>query len=151
MNHRKSGKKLGRNHHERQALFRSLIKSMFLLGSIKTTESKAKAVLPLIEHLSHRIMTDPDLVARRELFRYFQNQVEVNQVVTLFRELYSGQSQNFTKMVRIRRRMGDDALIVKFSFTKSYPEKKKEDKTSEKKTIKPTKIIKPNKKIKEEK
>lgn len=155
MKHRNFGKKLGRNHHERQALFRSLTRSMFIHGSIKTTEAKAKSVVSTIESLSNTIITKPELIAKRELFRYLQDRNWVNSVCQTFKEIFNGQTKNFTQISRIGRRYGDDALIVKLSFVKPVkfsvkPEKPEESKTKKdtKKTVK-TKI-KPDKKNKKE-
>ena len=49
--HRVAGKKLSRHRDHRKALFKNLIKSLVLHGEVKTTESKAKAVRPLVEKL----------------------------------------------------------------------------------------------------
>jgi large subunit ribosomal protein L17 len=162
MKHRIFGKKLGRNHNERQALFRSLTRSMFTHGAIETTEAKAKAVLPLVEKLSSVIVSKPELTARRELFRYLQDQTWVNNVVTTFKATYADQKSNFTKLTKVKFRQGDNSLVVKLSFTKpvkfsvSKPEKeevKKEVKKAEKqpkKDIKKTVAKKPTKTVKKE-
>lgn len=118
MNHRKFGKKLGRNHNQRKALFRSQVRSFFTYGSINTTETKAKAVSPIIERLCHTILTKPELTAARELYRHLQNRTQVGQVMKVLKESHADQSSNFTKIIRIKRRIGDDALIVKLAFIK---------------------------------
>ena len=150
MKHRVFGKKLGRNHNERQALFRSLTISMFIYGSINTTEAKAKSVVSTIESLSNTIISKPELTAKRELFKTLQDQTWVNNVVKTFKEVFGDQTSNFTQMTRIKRRFGDDALIVKLSFVKPIKfEQKKEVKVEDKKTNK--KEIKASKKTKEDK
>lgn len=143
MKHRIFGKKLGRNHNERQALFRSQTRSMFTYGNITTTEAKAKAVLSLVESLANTITQKSDLLARRELFRHLQDQTQVNLIVTHFKEVFGDQKSNFTKMTRIKRRQGDDALIVNLSFVKPIDfkpvvktEEKREVKKETKKVVK---------------
>lgn len=42
MRHRKSGRKFGRNSTARKAMFRNMVTSLMLHGSIRTTEQKAK-------------------------------------------------------------------------------------------------------------
>jgi large subunit ribosomal protein L17 len=162
MNHRKFGKKLGRNHNQRQALFRSQVRSFFTFGAIKTTETKAKAVSPIIERLCHIIATEPQLIAARELYRHLQNKNQVNQVMKIFKESFTGQSSNFTRLIRIKRRIGDDALIVKLTFIKPLsfvvmpPVAKAETKKikkisvksgskSDEKPVKVKKVVKPTK------
>jgi large subunit ribosomal protein L17 len=150
MKHRVFGKKLGRNHNERQALFRSLTRSMFIYGSINTTEAKAKSVVSTIESLSNTIISKPELTAKRELFKTLQDQTWVNNVVKTFKEVFGDQTSNFTQMTRIKRRFGDDALIVKLSFVKpvKFEQKKEVIKKEVKEKTKPVKKI--AKKIKKE-
>lgn len=151
MNHRKFGKKLGRNHNQRQALFRSQVRSFFTYGSIKTTETKAKAVSPIIERLCHIMATEPPLTASRELYRHLQNRNDVGRVTKIFKESFTDQSSNFTKLTRIKRRIGDDALIVRLSFIKpvsfvaATPVEKIETKKEPKKITKATKTAKTTK------
>lgn len=148
MRHRIFGKKLGRNHNERKALFKSLTKSMFTNGSIQTTRAKSQAIIPTIESLSSMIITKPELISKRELFKTFQDQTWVNNIVKTFKEVFGDQTSNFTKVTQVKRRYGDDALIVKLSFVKPIkinPKKEvkiKEDKKIKKETKKPVKKVK---------
>jgi large subunit ribosomal protein L17 len=143
MRHRIFGKKLGRNHNERKALFNAQTRSMFIYGSIQTTEAKAQAVVSIIESLSNTIITKSELIAKRELFRYLQKQSWVNNVVKTMKEVFGGQTSNFTRITRIKRRFGDDALIVKLEFVKPIKfEKNKPKKVKEKNNKKSTKTIK---------
>jgi large subunit ribosomal protein L17 len=118
MKHRIFGKQLGRNHNQRQALLRGLVKSMFTYGQIETTAAKAKSVIPLVERISSVIVSKPDLIARRELFKYLQDRFWVNNVFSVFKTTFANQKSNFTKTTKIKRRQGDDALIVNLSFVK---------------------------------
>lgn len=150
MKHRVFGKKLGRNFNERKALFRSLVRPMFIHGSIQTTEAKAKSVVSIIESLSNIIITKPELTAKRELFKTLQDQTWVNNTVKTFKEVFGDQTSNFTQMTRIKRRFGDDALIVKLSFVKpiKFDQKKEVIKKETKEKTKPVKKV--VKKIKKE-
>ena len=118
MKHRIFGKKLGRNTRERKALFNSLTRAIFTHGYFQTTEAKAKSVVRTIEHLSNIIMTKSDLDARRELFRHLQDRHWVNNVVETMKKTFEGQTSNFTQRIKVKRRYGDDALVVKMSFVK---------------------------------
>jgi large subunit ribosomal protein L17 len=51
MRHLKAGKKLGRNTSHRRALLRNLVTSLVIEERIETTESKAKAMRPLVEKM----------------------------------------------------------------------------------------------------
>ncbi len=116
MRHRLFGRKLGRNHHQRQALFRSQAQSMFTHGSINTTRAKALAVVPLIEKIC-RLCQKADLSSRRRLFAIFQNRSFVKKIVEIIGPAFKDRQGNFTKITTIKRRLGDDALIVKIEFT----------------------------------
>ena len=118
MKHRIFGKKLGRNHNERQALIRSLVKAIFIHGSIQTTMAKSELIVSSVESLSTTIMTKPELIAKRELFKTLQNQAWVNNVVKTMKETFSGKTSNFTQTVKVGKRFGDDSLMVKLSFVK---------------------------------
>jgi large subunit ribosomal protein L17 len=140
------GKKLGRNFNERKALLKSLTKAMFTHGSIETTEAKVKAIIPMVEGLANTIISKEELTAKRELFKVLQDQHWVNRVVTNFKSVFGDQKSNFTTITKVKRRFGDDALIVKFSFVKAVnfkPEIVKIDKKAKKEV---TKKIKPVKK-----
>lgn len=151
MKHRVFGKKLGRNYNERKALFNSLTKAMFISGSMNTTKARAQAIVSTIESLSNTIMVKPELIAKRELFRVLQNQTWVNNVVAKFKEVFAGQTSNFTKITLVKRRFGDDSLIVNLSFVKPIKfdikkevkvEEKKKTKKPVKKEVKAKKVVK---------
>jgi len=137
MKHRVFGKKLGRNFNERKSLFSSLTKAIFINGSINTTKAKAQSVVSIIESLSNTIIVKPELIAKRELFKVLQDQTWVNNVYKKFKEVFIDQTSNFTKTTLVKRRFGDDALIVKLSFVKPIKfDIKKEVKVEEKKEVK---------------
>lgn len=143
MKHRVFGKKLGRNFNERKSLFNSLTKAIFINGSINTTKAKAQSVVSTIESLSNTIMTKPELIAKRELFRVLQDQTWVNNVVKKFKEVFVDQTSNFTKTTLVKRRFGDDSLIVNLSFIKPIKfDIKKEVKIEDKKEVKAKKPVK---------
>jgi large subunit ribosomal protein L17 len=143
MKHRIFGKKLGRNYDERRALIRSLVRAIFTHGSIQTTKAKAELVIPEIESLSTKIMTKPELFAKRELFKILQSQAWVNNVVAKMKQTFEGQSSNFTNFSKVKRRFGDDSVIVKLSFIKPVKfETKKVKQVVEKSSKKSKKEIK---------
>lgn len=149
MRHRVFGKKLGRTHNQRQALLKNLTRSIFIHGSIKTTNAKAKAVHSLIEKISTKIITKDELIAKRELFKILQDQTWVNNVVSEFKKVFGNQSSNFTKIEKIKFRYGDDSLVVRLSFVKPIKflvKKEIEEKDKKDKKGKKTKEIKKDKK-----
>ena len=149
MKHRIDGKKLCRNFNERKALIKSLTRSVFTYGSIETTKAKVEAIVPTVEKLANIIITKEELTAKRELYKVLQDQHWVNRVVANLKSVFGDQKSNFTTVQKVKRRFGDDALIVKFSFVKAVnfqPEKKEEvkkEKVEKKiKTVKKVKAVK---------
>lgn len=118
MRHRIAGKKLGRNSLQRKALFRSLAKSVLTHGKIITTKAKAKAVVPLVEGLINKIVKSSALLAQRNLHRYFADRSVVSAIYSQVKPAFEGVSSNFTKIVPIGFRRGDNSLMVELSLTK---------------------------------
>ena len=106
-------------------------------------EAKAKAVTPLSEKVVARAKRD-DLSSRRFLYRYFQDRNWVNRIVEAVAAAFSETAANFTQVKRIKRRQGDDALIVRLSFTKPLKLSKEEEKEEKpKKAVKKTTASRP--------
>ena len=117
MRHRISGRHLGRDTNQRKSLYRSQLRSLFTHGFINTTNAKAKSILPLAEKIAAAAVR-ADLNSRRYIFTFFQDRNVVNNIVTAFSTTFPGQTQNFTNLKNVKRRQGDDALIVRLSFVK---------------------------------
>ncbi len=150
MRHRNFGKKLGRNHNQRKALFKNLALSLFTYGAIETTEARVKAVRPLVEKMC-RLALVGDLSARRELFTYFQNQATVNLLCSRMTDVFAGHQNSFVTTQKITRRQGDDALIIKISLVKPFNlklEKTVDKKETKKETVKKVVASKPKAKAK---
>ena len=149
MRHRNFGRQLGRNHNQRKGLFRNQVKEVFTYGAIKTTEAKAKSIVPDVEHLCSIIVTKSSDLVQKELQKTFsKNQTKI--ILEKFALAFVGQTSNFTKITPIKFRQGDNALIVKFAFVKpftSLPVKKVEPKKEKPapKTVKIKKLWKDTK------
>ncbi|MEI7962123.1 MAG: L17 family ribosomal protein, partial [archaeon] len=100
--------------------FKSLVRSVFTHGAIETTSAKARSVISIIEKLSNHIITKDVILAQRELSTYIQDKLLVSQIYHSFKAVFEGQTSNFTKMIKVKIRQGDDALIVKLTFVKPY-------------------------------
>jgi len=136
MRHRGFGKKLSRDYDHRRALFKNLARAFFSnQGKIKTTLAKAKAVQPLIERMISKAAKG-DLVSRRWLFRYFQDQHFVNQIVERFGCQFKERKGGYTRIVRIERRRGDNAVIVRLELVEELKVKSEKLKGREKEKVK---------------
>jgi large subunit ribosomal protein L17 len=61
------GRKFSRDYGSRQALFRALMRSLILSGSIVTTKAKAKAVQPDLDALVN-LAKDTSISKRRQAY-----------------------------------------------------------------------------------
>lgn len=132
MRHNVYGKHLGRRNDERSALFKSLVRNLFLYESIETTEAKAKAIKGLVD----RIITQAKFPATKRLVKQFLNEKQIEE--KLFKEIVPKvQSRNsgYTATIKVGRRLGDGAMVVKMSLlvdtVKSEPKEVKSKKTKE--------------------
>ena len=115
MKRRTKGKKLSRDSSQRKALFKSLINALFIHGEIKTTESKAKAIRGLVDKLITKGKRG-SFQARRLIGAFLQNKKAVNKIVDELAPTLKNRSGGFTKIVRLGRRRGDDAMMVKLEL-----------------------------------
>lgn len=128
MRHRVYGKHLSRDTNERTALFRGLIRNLFLQESITTTESKAKAIKGLVDKLISDSKKNTN-AAKNSIISYLP-QVEVNkklmeEIAPRFPDRISG----FTTLVKLGRRLGDGTMMVKMSLIDDRKIETKEKKT----------------------
>ena len=113
MRHRVYGKHLGRDKNGRQNLFKGLVRSLFIYGTIQTSEAKAKSIKGLIDKVINlarekkslgklqSFLTDKDLADRL-----------VKEIVPKLGSRTSG----YTSFVRMGTRVGDQTMKVKMSL-----------------------------------
>ncbi len=113
MRHSVYGKKLSRNKNQRTALFKSLVQSLIISGSIQTTETKAKSIKGLVD----KIINQAKSPNTQRLVSQFLIQKKVQD--KLFNEVVpalSSRNSGYTSVVKMGRRLGDGAPIVKMSL-----------------------------------
>jgi large subunit ribosomal protein L17 len=142
MRHRVKGKRLGRNKDHRKALFKNLITSLILHEEIKTTEAKAKSVKGLTDRLISRAKTGT-LHSRRLLASFLPSQEAVAKIMDVLGPRFKNRTSGFTRIIRLGKRKGDQAPIVKMELVEKTEEllkkkgkqKKKEPKRRKTKTV----------------
>lgn len=132
MRHRVFGKKLGRDKDHRKALFRNLVTSLVIHEQIKTTEAKAKAIKGLVDRIITKGKTG-SLHARRTLAGFFTNQKAVEKIMKVLAPRFRQRSSGFTRIIRLGRRKGDNAPLVRMELVDKVVEKKKEKKPKKEK------------------
>jgi len=142
MRHRVFGKKLSRTKSQRKALFKSLIVSLILRERIKTTEAKAKAVRGLVEKIITKAKNN-GLHAQRQIASVVHDKKALNKLITEIAPRFKNRSGGFTRILKLGKRRGDQAMIVELSLVeggeaKSSPSslsKKKQKKQKSKKGL----------------
>ena len=110
MRHGKSGRKLNRDGAHRKAMFRNMVTSLLRHGRIRTTDQKAKE----LRRVAARMVTlgKKGTLHARRLAAKTINDPEVLQ--HLFDEIAPGYAERhggYTRIVKIGRRRGDNALM----------------------------------------
>lgn len=115
MRHRNTIKIIDRDASHRKALITNLAKSLLVHESIKTTETKAKAVKPFVE----KIITygkSNSLHTRRELIRIVGTNQIADKVLNTLAPKYKDRKGGYTRIIRLGQRVGDGAKIVLLKF-----------------------------------
>ncbi len=102
------GRRLRRDKNERTALFKNLISSFVLYGSMKTTEAKAKAIKGSIDKLITKAKKGE---AARRLVAPFVNPEALEKLLK-DASGFSKREGGYTTMVRIGKRVADNAGMV---------------------------------------
>jgi len=115
MRHRQVGKKFGRVRGSRVAMLRSLLTSVVLYEKITTTETKAKAVKPLVE----RAITTAkkgDLASRRRLAAVVSTPGAVKKLLEELGPRYASRPGGYTRIIKLGVRQGDGSPMVLLEF-----------------------------------
>ncbi len=117
MRHRVKLHALSRPSDERKALMRSLVRELFIHGTIITTTEKAKAASIFAERMiTHAIAKD--LSARRYVNTFLNDEKLTNKVVDEIAPKYAGRKGGYTRIIKMKKRQGDDAEMAIFQLVK---------------------------------
>ena len=100
----------------RNALFKSLLRSLIIHGKISTTEAKAKEIRPMIEGLvtKARIGT---LASRRFVTAKLGNQEKISKKLCDEIALkYKERSGGYTRIIKLPRRKSDGSTMAVIEF-----------------------------------
>ncbi len=114
MRHKMAGYKLSRNSAQRKALFRNLIRELYIHGRITTTQAKARAVRPVAEKLitkaKHGLAGKIDRVhAQRQVVAYLNDKSVATKVFDELAPRYEERNGGYTRIVKLGKRFGDAA------------------------------------------
>jgi large subunit ribosomal protein L17 len=117
MRHGVAGHHLGRNTAQRKALFRNLVRELYLHERIITTEAKARSIRAdaekLITKAKHGVSSEAYRVhAQRQVVAYLNDKTVAKKVFDEFAPRYAARNGGYTRMIKIGKRQGDAADMV---------------------------------------
>jgi large subunit ribosomal protein L17 len=116
MRHLKKGKKFHRLRGPRRSFLRNLANDLIRAGKIQTTETRAKAIRPVVEKLV-TIGKQGDLAARRLLFSRVHNKAVAQKLCgelgAKYKERHGGYLR-ITKLAQSRKRDGSRLAAIEF-------------------------------------
>jgi len=102
-----------KDFQHRKSMERNLLTSFFTHKSIKTTEKKAKAIVPMIDKLINTANTKDEMNAIRYVMQYLFTKDSSLELFKNVAPKYKGtKTSGFTRIVPIKYRDGDNAKIV---------------------------------------
>ncbi|MBP9761849.1 50S ribosomal protein L17 [Candidatus Saccharibacteria bacterium] len=119
--HGYKGTKFGRERDQREALIQSLAEALIAHGSIKTTASKAKALVPYVEKLVTKAKKG-DLHNRRQVISGLQTVAAAHKLVDEIAPKLTGRTSGHFRIERLDNRKGDNAEMARVSFVDDLKE-----------------------------
>ena len=109
-------RKLNRETRVRKSILSGLTKSVLEFGYVETTEQRAKEARKFVEKMI-TYAKKGDLNSRRKALAFLNNDKDL--VKKLFDEYatkYVDRKGGYTRIIKLKERIGDDALIVRLEL-----------------------------------
>ena len=132
------GKKLKRDTNERKALFKSLMTSLVLKESIRTTEAKAKAIKPEIDKMVTHAKKGTN--ASMQKIHGSLSHIALDKFVSNVAPRFKDRNGGYTRIIKLGGRVGDEAKMVILEWVEKseVPYQKPVKVKKERKTVKTT-------------
>ncbi len=116
MRKRKKGKKLSLKTDQRRAFLKILASNLVMKEKIKTTKTRAKQILPIVEKAVN-LAKKGNLRAVRELNRSFSAKA-AQKIIKDIAPRYTLKQSGFVRMMNIGQRFSDSAAMAIIEFVK---------------------------------
>ena len=111
-------RKLNRETRIRRSILSSLTKDVLENGYVETTEARAKEVRKFVEKMITYAKRG-DLVSRRKALAFLNNDNELTKkLFEEYSETFKDRKGGYTRIIKLKERIGDDALIVRLELVK---------------------------------
>lgn len=139
MRHNKRRTRFGKMDAHRKAMLSLMAKNLIIHQSIETTLVRAKEARRLAERLI-TYAKEGTLFARRKAFAYLRDEDVVKRLFNEIAPLFKSRVGGYTRIITLRARRGDGAVIALLEFTEKLkeeePKRKQKAKEKAKKPVK---------------
>jgi len=118
MRHNRDRRELSRTHEHRRALLRNMVTALFEHERIETTIAKAKETRRVAERMI-TFAKRGDLHSRRTVASYLMSAQIVKKLFETIASWYTDRNGGYTRIIRLRRRLGDGGEIGVLELVKS--------------------------------
>jgi len=111
-----SYRKLSRESRHRRSILANITKDVIMNESVVTTEARAKEVRKFVDKMI-TYGKKGTLVNRRKALAFLYNDTDaVNKVFNELAKRYETRNGGYTRIIKLKERVGDDALEVKLEL-----------------------------------
>lgn len=104
--------KLGSDRDHGRSMVKNLAIDLIIHEKIKTTESRAKAVMPLVEKLISAAKKKEKAIAIRYITKAINHENASKKVLEVLAEKYKDKTSGFVRKTFLKYRKGDNAHLV---------------------------------------
>ena len=109
-------RKLNRETRTRRSILSSLTKDVLENGYVQTTEQRAKEARKFVEKMI-TYAKKGDLGSRRRALAFLNNDAELTKkLFDEYSNTYKDRNGGYTRIIKLKERIGDDALIVRLEL-----------------------------------
>lgn len=109
-------RKLGRESRQRRSILANITRDVIMNESVVTTEARAKEVRKFVDKMI-TYGKKGTLVSRRKALAFLYNDKDVvNKVFNELAKRYETRNGGYTRIIKLKERVGDDALQVKLEL-----------------------------------
>jgi len=109
-------RKLNRETRIRRSILSSLTKDVLENGHVETTQERAKEVRKFVDRMI-TYAKKGDLGSRRKVLAFLNNDADLTKkLFDEYANTYKDRNGGYTRIIKLKERIGDDALIVRLEL-----------------------------------
>jgi len=104
--------KLGSDKDHTKSIIRNIAMALIIHEKVKTTETRARAVMPFVERLINIAKTKDKLNAIRRIEQLLQHKNASKKIFEVLAERYKDRKSGYVRKTFLKYRKGDNAHLV---------------------------------------